>query len=57
MKWIPGTQTVLQGSEDKILRVWDMRTCTPTLSFPVDQYFPVCFLLADVKQISGLIFF
>jgi hypothetical protein len=45
MRWRPGTHTALQASEDKMLRVWDVRTLEPVAVFPADQYFHVRFAL------------
>ena len=27
LQWIPGERAVVQSSEDKTLRVWDLRSC------------------------------
>eukprot|EP00042_Codosiga_hollandica_P024904 m.107614 g.107614 ORF g.107614 m.107614 type:complete len:330 (-) comp51705_c0_seq1:72-1061(-) len=38
IRWISGSQTFLQSSEDKQLRVWDARTLKPAVVFPIENY-------------------
>jgi hypothetical protein len=41
VRWIPGTRDVLQSSEDKTPRIWDTRTCAPSVTFPRQNYIHV----------------
>ncbi|XP_010777449.1 WD repeat-containing protein 31 [Notothenia coriiceps] len=36
--WVPGSSSVVQTSEDKIIRVWDSRAWQVTNTFPAKQY-------------------
>ena len=48
MRWVPREQSVLQTSEDLVLRVWDARTCLLAQTFEKQTYFPLgCDVSAD----------
>ena len=41
MKWIQGEGCVLQSSEDKTIRIWDVRTCSVAQRMPCKQHIQV----------------
>ena len=41
LEWIGCEMAVLQSSEDKILRVWDLRACSMSQQFRVRNYMQV----------------
>ena len=41
LKWIAGEKAVVQSSEDKTLRVWDLRTCSTVQHFRARNYLQV----------------
>ena len=41
MKWIQGEDNVVQSSEDKTLRIWDIRTCSTVQQTPPKQHIQV----------------
>ena len=42
LEWIEPEMAVLQSSEDKTLRVWDLRSCSVVRQFRARQYVQVC---------------
>ena len=41
LEWIGGEMAVLQSSEDKMLRVWDLRACSMSQQFRARNYMQV----------------
>ena len=42
LEWIGDEMAVLQSSEDKTLRVWDLRACSMMQQFRARNYMQVC---------------
>ncbi len=42
LEWIEGEKTVLQSSEDKTLRVWDLASCSTVQQFRARNDLQVC---------------
>ncbi|XP_065068407.1 WD repeat-containing protein 31-like [Rhopilema esculentum] len=42
VKWIDGTEQVVQTGEDKIMKIWDTRSLQVARTFPMKQYFQTC---------------
>jgi len=47
MKWSISRDTIVQCSEDKLMKLWDSRNLKHTSTFPMKQYFQTC---CDVKE-------
>ena len=49
LKWIPRETAVLQASEDKTLRVWDLTTCSTVQHFRARNSLQVSLLILRLK--------
>ena len=56
LEWIGDEMAILQSSEDKTLRVWDLRACSMSQQFRARNYLQVSwYLLPGVCDVAHLL--